>query len=283
MLETGRAGAQAQQTAAKAAAHEARNGCGLTKNSALINKESNLNQNGGSGSETVDKGGGGGGGDNLSRSAEDWWDSWAAPPAPPSAAAVEFGTFKATGGNGYGNFDELDNIMLMLLAPAPDQILMRCLMGESQRSHQQGLQATLQQSGGGIQRMKGMDAMMIKQDSWSSNHEQQQQSAQSEISHPHGSGGGDVSFSGISPFSAPSCVVGVIPTFAEPTGAFLTPSFFPFLHPALFLPSHMRNITLNSGGEHHHRPNSEVSVAGVSIDMRSMNGSSGGYPFRTAP
>jgi hypothetical protein len=34
----------------------------------------------------------------------------------------------------------------------------------------------------------------------------------------------------------------------------------------------MRNITLNSGGEHHHhhhhhhhRPNSEVSVAGVSI------------------
>jgi hypothetical protein len=60
------------------------------------------------------------------------------------------------------------------------------------------------------------------------------------------------------------------------------------LHPALFLPSHMRNITLNSGGEHHHhhhhhRPNSEVSVAGVSIDMRSMNGSSGGYPFPTAP
>jgi hypothetical protein len=126
LLETGRAGAPAQQTAAKAAAHEAQNGCGLTKNSALINKESNLNQNDGSGSGTVDKGGGGG--DNLSRSAEDWWDSWAAPPAPPSAAAAEFGTFKATGGNGYGNFDELDKIMLMLLAPAPDQILMRCLI-----------------------------------------------------------------------------------------------------------------------------------------------------------
>jgi len=264
LLETGRAGAQAQQTAAKAAAHEAQNGCGLTRNSALINKESNFNQNGGSGSETVDKEGGGGG--NPSRSAEDWWDSRAAPPAPPSAAAAEFGTFKATGGDGYGNFDELDNIMLMLPAPAPDQILMRCLMGESQQSHQQGSQATLQQGGGGVQRMKDMDAMMIKQDSWSSNYEQQQQSAQSEISHPHGNGGGDVSFSGISPFSSPSCVVGVIPTSAEPTGAFLTPSYFPFLHPALFLPSHMRNITLNSGGEqhhhHHHRPNSEVSVAG---------------------
>ncbi len=104
MLKTGRAGAQAQQTAAKAAAHEAQNGCGLTKNSAFINKERNLNQNGGSGSETVDKGGGGGGGgDNLSRSAEDWWDSWVAPPAPPSAAVAAFGTFKATGGNGYGN------------------------------------------------------------------------------------------------------------------------------------------------------------------------------------
>ncbi len=51
--------------------------------------------------------------------------------------------------------------MLMLPAPAPDQILMRCLIGESQRSHQQGLQATLQQGGGGIQRMKDMDAMMI--------------------------------------------------------------------------------------------------------------------------
>jgi hypothetical protein len=184
LLKTGRAGAQAQQTAAQAAAHEAQNGCGLTKNSALINKESNLNQNGGSGSETVDKGGGGGGGggDNLSQSVEDWGDSWAAPPAPPSAAAAEFGTFRATGSNGYGNFDELDNILLMLPAPAPDQILMRCLMGESQQSHQQGLQATLQQGGGGIQRMKDMDAMMIKQDSWSSNHEQQQQSAQSEIS-----------------------------------------------------------------------------------------------------
>ncbi|CAN5965837.1 unnamed protein product [Sphagnum jensenii] len=115
--------------------------------------------------------------------------------------------------------------MLMLPAPAPDQILMRCLIGESQRSHQQAC-------------------------------------------------------------SAPFHVVGVIPTFAEPTGALLTPSFFPFLHPALFLPSHMRNITLNSGGEqhhHHHRSNSEVTVAGVSIDMRSMNGSSSGYPFPTAP
>ncbi|CAK9225020.1 unnamed protein product [Sphagnum troendelagicum] len=290
-FHTGRAGAQAQQAATEAAAHEAQSGCGLTENSALINNGSNSSQNGGSGSETVDKGGGGG--VNPQRSAEDWWDSWAAPPAPTSAAAAaaavaEFGTFKAAGGGGYGNFDELDSIMLMLPAPAPDQTLMRYLMGESQQSHQQGLQAALQQGGGGVLRMKDMDAVMIEQDSWSSNHEQQQQqqSAQSEISHPHGSGGGDASFSGISPSSAPSCVVGVIPTSAEPTSAFLTPSFPPSLPRALSLPSHMRNITLNSGGEqhhHHHRPNSEVSVAGVSINMRSMNGPSGGYPFPAAP
>jgi hypothetical protein len=46
-FHTGRAGAQAQQAATEAAAHEAQSGCGLTENSVLINNGSNSSQNGG--------------------------------------------------------------------------------------------------------------------------------------------------------------------------------------------------------------------------------------------
>jgi len=270
---------QAQQTAAHQANHH-RNGGGLTESSVLI---SNGSSGGSGGSETVDKGN-----NNKAaapRCADDWWvESWAtttiAP--PPQAAALEHnlvtssaapefgGSFKPPHNSGYGNYEDFDSMLFTLPGPDPDQNVMKCLMGESQHVQHQGLQALQQQGvgGGGGQRIiqqqyNNTDAVMMESDSWSSSHHEQQQSAQSEISRLLG-GTGDAAAFSVSP--SPRSITAI----SEQPTSFLTPSFSS-LPRALSLPSHMRNITINSSREHH--PNSEALVrAGI-------NGPSGGYPF----
>ena len=206
---------------------------------------------------------------------EEWWVDYLAPSSmpPPHSISQQENTFLSTNSE-FGvpkqptHMEDLESMLLMSTSQPPDQTLMKWLMGEGQSGAHPP-----------VQRARGdMDTVMFEQDSWSSNQYQSSHQPGSheipftgQISQEHTASD---TFSSSSPFSL-NTAVSISPSSPNPNSEnrFLSSSYSS-LPRALSLPSHLRDISLNSPDR------SEVAVpSSTSSPVGLTVGGPTGHPF----